>query len=86
MVAGEVVKCTFTNVKQGRIIVEKQTDPANDPTQFSFTASYDADGFSLADNGTNDSGGLAPGTVLGLRDGACRAGISSRPPATTSRR
>jgi uncharacterized repeat protein (TIGR01451 family) len=62
--AGEVVTCVFTNEKDARIIVEKQTLPDGDPQVFSFTASYDADGFSLADGQQNDSGDLAPGQYL----------------------
>ncbi|MCH8899211.1 MAG: prepilin-type N-terminal cleavage/methylation domain-containing protein [Acidobacteria bacterium] len=34
---GETVKCTFTNAKSGTIIVEKQTLPDGDPTEFIFT-------------------------------------------------
>jgi uncharacterized repeat protein (TIGR01451 family) len=59
---GETVTCTFTNRKQSRIVVEKQTNPDGDPQVFGFSASYDADGFSLTDGQQNDSGPLAPGT------------------------
>jgi Prealbumin-like fold domain len=47
-----------------RIIVEKVTVPSPDPTgtSFPFTASYDADGFSLKNGESNDSGDLNPGT------------------------
>ncbi len=34
---GEDITCTFSNTQLGRIIVEKQTDPDNDPQQFTFT-------------------------------------------------
>ncbi len=37
--AGQNITCTFTNRKLGQIIVTKQTDPNNDPTLFSITAS-----------------------------------------------
>jgi uncharacterized repeat protein (TIGR01451 family) len=60
--AGEVVTCVFTNEKDAKIIVEKQTLPNGDPQVFSFTAGYDADGFSLSDGQQNDSGDLDPGT------------------------
>src|SRR5688572_15307491 len=60
--AGETVTCTFTNEKDAKIIVVKQTDPDGDPQSFSFTASYDGDGFSLSDGQQNDSGDLDPGT------------------------
>jgi uncharacterized surface anchored protein len=47
-----------------RIIVEKVTVPSPDPTDtsFPFTATYDADGFSLKNGESNDSGDLNPGT------------------------
>jgi len=35
--AGETVKCIFTNTKNGKIIVEKQTLPDGDPATFDFT-------------------------------------------------
>lgn len=35
--AGEAVTCTFSNSKRGHMIVQKQTDPANDPQTFGFT-------------------------------------------------
>jgi Prealbumin-like fold domain len=50
----------------GEIIVQKVTDPSPDPTDpdtlFPFTASYDADGFSLSNGQSNNSGDLAAGT------------------------
>lgn len=46
---------------RGHIIVEKQIVPDGDATLFTFDADYYAMNFSLADNGTNDSGGLLPG-------------------------
>jgi hypothetical protein len=47
-----------------RIIVVKQTVPSPDPsnTSFPFVASYDADGFSLTNGQSNDSGEINPGT------------------------
>ncbi|MGH2526847.1 MAG: prealbumin-like fold domain-containing protein, partial [Actinomycetota bacterium] len=59
--ANETVTCTFTNTKAGEIIVQKQTDPDGSTQSFAFTASYDADGFSLSDGQSNSSGPLAPG-------------------------
>ncbi|HEY9503324.1 MAG TPA: hypothetical protein VIR01_16940, partial [Pyrinomonadaceae bacterium] len=50
------------NQKDAKIVVIKQTDPDGDTKYFNFTASYDADGFSLKDNQQNDSGDLDPGT------------------------
>ena len=55
------ITCTFTNTKLGKIIVEKQTLPNLSGQSFNFTASYDADGFSLTDGGQDDSGFLMPG-------------------------
>jgi len=46
----------------GKIIVEKQTLPDGSTQSFGFTADYDANGFSLTDGQTNDSGYLMPGT------------------------
>ena len=50
--------------REGReiIVVQKQTNPDGDPQSFSFSASYDADGFSLSDGQSNNSGDLDPGT------------------------
>ena len=49
--AGESVTCTFANSKRGHMIVQKQTDPANDPQGFEFTG--DVTGV-IADNGELD--------------------------------
>ena len=54
--------CTFTNAKGGWITVVKQTIPDGDPQSFSFSASYDGDGFSLCDGQSSKSGDLEPGT------------------------
>jgi len=60
--AGETVTCTFNNEQDAFIIIEKQTDPDGSTQQFDFSASYDANGFSLSDGQTNTSGALDPGT------------------------
>ena len=63
--AGETVTCTFVNryvPPPGRIIVRKLTEPSGSQQQFSFTASYNANGFTLAHGGSNDSGDLAAGS------------------------
>ena len=39
VVAGQTTTCTFTNTKRGHLIVQKTTDPANDPTSFTISAS-----------------------------------------------
>ena len=59
--AGETITCTFTNEKDSKIIVVKQTDPDGDQTQFDFTTSYGSP-FMLSDGQSNDSGDLGPGT------------------------
>lgn len=56
-----IIDCTA--FRWGRIIVEKQVSEGADTEQsFDFTASYDADGFSLAAGETNDSGQIDNGT------------------------
>ena len=59
---GETATCTYTNSRKGSIVVQKQTSPDGDPQAFAFSASYDADGFSLTDGQSNDSGPLSAGT------------------------
>ena len=60
--AQTAIVCTITNTLLSKIIVVKQTNPDGDSQSFAFTASYDADGFSLVDGGSNNSGDLDPGT------------------------
>jgi uncharacterized cupredoxin-like copper-binding protein len=57
--AGEVVTCTFTNTKRGKIIVEKQTNPDGAAGSFTFTG--DAAG-SISDGGQIVVNNVAPGT------------------------
>ncbi len=52
----------------GRIIVVKQTNPANTPGAFLFSASYDADGFSLSHGQSNDSGPLPSGATYSVSE------------------
>ena len=63
--AGETVTCVFNNTEQppdsGVIIVEKQTDPDGATESFEFSPSYGSN-FFLADDQTNNSGPLTPGT------------------------
>ncbi|MGH9891581.1 MAG: prealbumin-like fold domain-containing protein, partial [bacterium] len=61
LVVGETVTCTFNNKQLGKIIVEKETEPAGSGQSFSFTTDY-GDGFSLSDGGSNDSGYIDPAT------------------------
>src|SRR5207237_1369179 len=56
---GETVTCTFTNTKQGSIVVKKLTNPSGDPAQFTFAG--DAAG-TIGDGHTIDVHNLAPGT------------------------
>ena len=58
----EQVTACFTCCLDGEIIVKKITDPAGDTeTMFSFSASYDEDGFTLKNGESNASGFLAAG-------------------------
>lgn len=52
----------------GRIIVVKQTNPANTPGTFVFSASYDADGFTLSHGQSNDSGPLPSGATYSVSE------------------
>src|SRR5262245_22906364 len=58
--AGEVITVRFTNTQRGRIIVEKQTNPDGSDETITRVTTCDAN-FKQADNGTNNSGLLAPG-------------------------
>ena len=57
---GETVTCVFTNTKDGKIIIDKVTDPSESSKSFAFTG--DLGGFSLTDTATpKDSGFITPG-------------------------
>jgi hypothetical protein len=60
LTAGETVTCTFTNVKQAHLIIDKVTDPPGDPTSFGFTSSIG--NFSLAATDTPHTYTADPGT------------------------
>jgi uncharacterized repeat protein (TIGR01451 family)/fimbrial isopeptide formation D2 family protein len=62
---GETVTCTFTNVKRGTIIVEKQTSPDGAEGLFTFTG--DAHG-SIGDDGQIIVNNLKPGTYTSSED------------------
>ena len=63
LAAGETIHVTFTDTKRGRIIVDKVTNPAGDPTSFTFnTTGTGYAGFDLADADTPNDQELAPGT------------------------
>ena len=59
---GETVTCTFVNtfVGEASIVIEKQTNPNGDPTEFPFASTFGA--FSLSDGEQMDSGTLDEGT------------------------
>ncbi len=60
--AGETVTCTFTNTKQGRIIVDKITNPSGDPQSFNFVATGTGyTSFALTDVAAPNSQVVAPG-------------------------
>lgn len=60
---GETVTCTFTNTKQGKILIDKVTNPTGSQASFEFDPSWSQSNFSLTDNATaHDSGYLNPGT------------------------
>ncbi len=66
VVAGEQSVVVFGNFKAkppkpGNIVVQKFTFPEGSSQVFHFTASFDADGFTLSDGQSHDSGPLAPG-------------------------
>ncbi len=61
MGTGRAILCTFENTKLGRIIIQKETNPNGSPQTFNFTASYMANGFTLADGQQHNSGLLLPG-------------------------
>ncbi|MFA4873373.1 MAG: SdrD B-like domain-containing protein [Patescibacteria group bacterium] len=59
---GGLQQCAFTNTKQGRIIVDKVTNPSGDPQLFTFTPSW-GEPFTLTDTDLpHDSGYLTPGS------------------------
>ncbi len=59
---GETVTCTFTNTQDGRIIVDKVTDPAGSTQSFAFTTTGTGfNGFSLTDTATPNNQVVAPG-------------------------
>jgi hypothetical protein len=66
---GEVVTCTFTHAKRGRILVDEATTPSGDPQAFSFTLTGGPDAisqaFGLTDaSAPHDSGFVRPGTFV----------------------
>ncbi len=60
--AGDTVICTFTHEAMGRIIVTEEATPANTGQSFAFSASYDANGFTLQHGQSDTSAYLPAGT------------------------
>jgi uncharacterized protein (DUF2345 family) len=65
--AGETVTCTFTNTKQGHIVVDKVTNPGGDPASFAFTLSGGPSNLNQSFNLTDaappyNSGAVLPGS------------------------
>lgn len=63
---GEIVTCTFTNYRKGRILVDKRTDPGRDAASFDFSLTGGPSAidqqFGLSDEAVpHDSGLLMPG-------------------------
>ena len=65
---GQSITCTYVNVKAGKIIVDKSDGPGRRlRTSFPFTASYDADSFSLTDGQSERSRRPQARHLLGRR-------------------
>ena len=63
LTSGGSVTCTYTNTQRGHIIIDKVTNPAADPTSFSFDAGGGAYAdFSLTDQAAPNDQELVPGT------------------------
>ena len=62
--AGEVVTCTFHNVKRGEVRVMKSTDPDGDTTEFDFdpSSNLSADNFTRKDNEAAKEYSVEPGS------------------------
>ncbi len=54
-------QCAFTNTQQGKIVIEKETDPDGSAASFEFASDYGS-AFALMDGESNDSGWLTSGT------------------------
>ncbi len=74
---GGEMTCTFSNTKQGRIIVNKETNPDQSESElkevFIFNSSWggeEGSSFELSDNGSNDSGWLAPNKTYSVNEQA----------------
>ena len=63
--AGEVVTCTFHNVKKGKVRVVKSTDPDGDTTEFDFdpSSTLSPDNFTRKDNEAAKEFIVEPGSL-----------------------
>jgi Prealbumin-like fold domain len=64
--ASDVLDCTYTNRASGKIVIDKVTDPANDPQKFDFTLSGGPSTLNQSfqldhDDTPHDSGAIKPG-------------------------
>ncbi len=59
---GDAITCTFTNLQLGQIILQKETNPASDPTTFNFTSTITgASSFTLS-TALSQTFPISPGT------------------------
>jgi hypothetical protein len=74
---GEVVTCTFTHAKRGRILIDEVTTPSGDPQAFSFTLAGGPDAisqaFSLTDAAAPKDSGLVRSGTFAITQGAIPA-------------
>ena len=65
---GETITCTFENTKDGKIVIDKKTDPSGDDTSFPFTLTGGPAGstvnksFDLTDAATPEETAVKPGS------------------------
>ena len=75
--AGEVVTCTFTNVKRGMVRVVKSTDPDGDTTEFDFDPSANLSADNFTRHGQPGREGVQRRAGQLQRDRAGRGGLGS---------
>ena len=73
---GEVVTCTFTHTKRGRIVIDEVTNPSGDPQSFPFTLTGGPDALNAAFSLTDAA---APYQSVSLRPGTYAASQSPFP-------
>jgi hypothetical protein len=72
LASGQTVVCTFTDTKNGRIIVKKTTDPSGEEQSFAFNPGY-GEPFSLSDGQQQESDYLTPG-IYNVSEGTLPGG------------